>query len=93
MARKLGHGVRRFTAVNLDLMRQYRPTVNIVERPTRLGGRGITLIGHHEITLPLLAAGYVEAVEGHPRASGRKTAGKSKSSPTRPRRGSTRRKS
>jgi hypothetical protein len=64
LARNLGHRVRRFTAVNLDFVRQYRPTVNLVERPTRLGGRGITLIGHHEITVPLLAAGYIEATSG-----------------------------
>jgi hypothetical protein len=38
--------------------------VNVVERPTRLGGRGISLIGHHEIMLPLLAAALVEAAEG-----------------------------
>ena len=61
LARNLGHRVRRFTAVNLDFVRHYRPTVNVVERPTRLGGRGITIIGHHEITIPLLAAGYIEA--------------------------------
>jgi deoxyhypusine synthase len=63
MARNLGYNVRRFTSVNLDFMRQYRPTVNVVERPTRLGGRGINLIGHHEITVPLMAAGYIEARE------------------------------
>ena len=28
--------------------------VNVVERPTRQGGRGISLVGHHEILLPLL---------------------------------------
>ncbi|HBZ68975.1 MAG TPA: hypothetical protein DEP35_04190 [Deltaproteobacteria bacterium] len=61
LARNLGHGVRRITTVNLDFIRQYRPGVNVVERPTRLGGRGISLIGHHEILLPLLAAGIVEA--------------------------------
>jgi deoxyhypusine synthase len=91
MARNLGHGVRRFTAVNLDLMRQYRPTVNVVERPTRLGGRGITLIGHHEITLPLLAAGYIEAVEASARTPGRKSAAKGKTA--RVRRAPSRRKS
>ena len=64
LARNVGNKVRRFTAVNLDFMRHYRPSVNLVERPTRLGGRGITLIGHHEITVPLLAAGYIEAVGG-----------------------------
>ncbi len=64
LARNLGFKVRRFTTVNLDFMRQYRPSVNVVERPTRLGGRGISLIGHHEIMLPLLAAALVEAVGG-----------------------------
>lgn len=61
LARNLGHRVRRFTTVNLDFIRHYRPEVNVVERPTRLGGRGISLIGHHEILVPLLAAGLVEA--------------------------------
>jgi deoxyhypusine synthase len=60
LARNLGHRVRRITTVNLDFIRQYRPAMNVVERPTRLGGRGISLIGHHEILLPLLAAGIVE---------------------------------
>jgi hypothetical protein len=64
LARNLGFKVRRFTTVNLDFMRQYRPAVNVVERPTRLGGRGISLIGHHEIMLPLLAAALIEAAEG-----------------------------
>lgn len=61
LARNLGHRVDRFTTVNLDFLRQYRPTVNVVERPTRKGGRGITLVGHHEILVPLLAAGLVES--------------------------------
>jgi hypothetical protein len=61
LARNLGHRVDRFTTVNLDFVRQYRPTVNVVERPTRKGGRGITLVGHHEILVPLLAAGLVES--------------------------------
>jgi deoxyhypusine synthase len=64
LARNLGFKVRRFTTVNLDFIRQYRPSVNVVERPTRLGGRGISLIGQHEILLPLLAAGLVEADPG-----------------------------
>jgi hypothetical protein len=61
LARNLGHAARRFTAVDLDFIRQYRPQVNVVERPTRQGGRGISLVGHHEILLPLLVAGLVEA--------------------------------
>jgi deoxyhypusine synthase len=63
LARNLGHAARRFTAVDLDFIRQYRPKTNVVERPTRLEGRGISLVGHHEILLPLLVAGLVEAIE------------------------------
>jgi hypothetical protein len=62
LARNLGHRVRRITTVNLDFIRQYRPHVNVVERPTRLGGKGISLVGHHEILVPLLAAGIVEGL-------------------------------
>jgi len=67
LARNLGHSARRFTTVDLDFIRQYRPRVNVVERPTRQGGRGISLIGHHEILFPLLVAGLVEAVGGESR--------------------------
>ena len=62
LARNLGNPVRRFTAVDIDFIRQYRPSVNVVGRPTRLGGRGISLVGHHEILLPLLAAGVIESI-------------------------------
>ena len=64
LARNLGHTARRFTAVDLDFVRQYRPTVNVVQRPTRLGGHGISITGHHEILVPLLAAGIIEKLEG-----------------------------
>jgi hypothetical protein len=64
LARNLGHRVERFTTANLDFIRHYRPEVNVVERPTRLGGRGISLVGQHEILVPLLAAGIVEAGSG-----------------------------
>lgn len=69
LARNLGHQVARFTTLDLDFIRQYRPSVNVVERPTRRGGRGIALTGHHEILVPLLAAGVVEAL-GESRGSG-----------------------
>jgi deoxyhypusine synthase len=62
LARNLGHRVDRFTTVNLDFVRHYRPAVNVVERPTRRGGRGYNLVGHHEILVPLLAAGLIEAL-------------------------------
>jgi hypothetical protein len=67
LARNLGHPVKRLTTVNCDFMRQYRPQMNVVERPTRLGGRGISLIGQHEVLIPLLAAGVIERYENPPR--------------------------
>jgi hypothetical protein len=62
LARNLGHRLDHFTTVNLDFIRHYRPTVNVLQRPTARGGRGISLVGHHEILLPLIAAGVVEAL-------------------------------
>jgi hypothetical protein len=47
---------RRFTAADFDMIRQYRPRMNVVERPTRSGGgQGYQITGHHEIMIPLLA--------------------------------------
>ncbi len=63
LARNLGHRVERFTTVNCDFIRQYRPQMNIVERPTRLGGRGLSLIGQHEVLIPLIAAGVIDRFE------------------------------
>jgi hypothetical protein len=60
LARNLGHRVDRLTTVNCDFIRQYRPQMNIVERPTRIAGRGISLVGQHEVLIPLIAAGVVE---------------------------------
>jgi hypothetical protein len=57
VARNLGHPVRQFTAVNFDMIRHYRPQENVVSRPTRTGGSGFTLIGHHEILIPLFWQG------------------------------------
>lgn len=61
LARNLGRKVRRFTTVDMDFIRHYRPRVNVVERPTRLGGTGLSLTGQHEVLVPLLAAGLVES--------------------------------
>jgi len=63
LARNLGHAANRFTTVDMDFVRQYRPRTNVVERPTQSSGRGISLVGHHEILVPLLLAGLIEAVE------------------------------
>lgn len=62
LVRNVGHSVNRFTTVNLDFIQQYRPLTNVVRRPTQKGGKGYSLIGHHEIMVPLLAAGIVEQI-------------------------------
>jgi hypothetical protein len=62
VARNLGHELKHFTTVNLDFIRHYRPMTNVVSRPTARGGRGINLVGHHEIMVPLIAAGLIEAL-------------------------------
>lgn len=54
MARNLGFNIKKFTAANLDMAKHYRPTVNVVERPTSLGGKGITIIERHENSIPSL---------------------------------------
>jgi hypothetical protein len=60
VARNLGYSMEGLTTVNMDFQRQYRSQVNVVERPTAGTGRGITLIGHHEIMFPLLMAAVIE---------------------------------
>ncbi|MBI4545105.1 MAG: hypothetical protein HY703_07925 [Gemmatimonadetes bacterium] len=54
-----------FLAADFDMLRHYRPQVNVVERPTRTGGgRGYHITGHHEIMVPLLAWAVVEELAG-----------------------------
>jgi hypothetical protein len=60
LVRNLGHKVDRFTTVNIDFIRHYRPMTNVVCRPTSKGGSGYSLVGHHEIMPPLLAAAVIE---------------------------------
>jgi hypothetical protein len=56
VARNLGHPAKGFSTANFDMIRQYRPQMNVVERPTQKHGRGYNFTGHHEIMFPLLAA-------------------------------------
>ena len=60
LAANLGKAPRKLTTVNMDFIRHYRPSLNVVERPTLHEGKGFNLIGHHEIMLPLLAAAILE---------------------------------
>lgn len=52
-----------FLAADFDMIRHYRPRMNVVERPTRDGGTGIQLTGHHELLLPLLVWGVLDALD------------------------------
>ncbi|HZE98906.1 MAG TPA: hypothetical protein VE981_17995 [Planctomycetota bacterium] len=61
VARNLGHVLKEFTTVNLDMIQHYRPRANVLARPK---GRAIAITGHHEILLPLLRAGVVAALGG-----------------------------
>ena len=64
VARNLNSGrPKNFTACDCDMQRHYRPRVNVVERPTLAGGRGIQLTGHHEILFPLLAWAVLARLE------------------------------
>jgi len=60
LGRNLGHRLSDITTVNMDFLSHYRPQTNVVRRPTQKGGRGYSLIGHHEIMLPLLVAALYE---------------------------------
>jgi hypothetical protein len=57
LVRNLGHTLEDFTTANFDFIQSYRPLTNVVRRPTSGGaGRGYSVTGHHELTIPLLAA-------------------------------------
>jgi hypothetical protein len=64
IARNLGQGrPTHFTAADFDMQRHYRPRMNVVQRPTRAGGTGYLLTGHHELLLPLLVWGVLEKLD------------------------------
>lgn len=57
VVRNLGHSLQDITTANFDFIQQYRPSTNVVRRPTANGaGRGFSVTGHHELMIPLLAA-------------------------------------
>jgi len=66
IARNLGNTVSHFTTATFDMIRHYRPTENVVRRPTHLGGHGYYLTGHHEIMIPLLFACVTEKLAQQP---------------------------
>ena len=57
LVRNLGHPLTDITTANFDFIQSYRPLTNVVRRPTENGaGKGYSITGHHELTIPLLAA-------------------------------------
>ena len=54
VARHLWPPVRGFTAADFDMLRHYRPAMNVIGRPVLEGGEGHHVSGHHEIMIPLL---------------------------------------
>lgn len=60
LARNRGVSLAGLTTVNLDFARLYRPQTNVVSRPVAGIGQGYSLVGHHEIMIPLLAAALLE---------------------------------
>ncbi|MGI8784442.1 MAG: hypothetical protein ACR2L2_12425 [Acidobacteriota bacterium] len=82
VARIRGQGRRleKFTTVNLDFIQHYRPTQNVVRRPTSRSGQGFAITGHHELTIPLLAA-LLKCRDKWPVSSGRVTRKAPRNSP------------
>ncbi|MBI1803545.1 MAG: hypothetical protein HY033_01775 [Ignavibacteriae bacterium] len=64
VARNLGYKARGFSSANFDMIQHYRPRVNVVQRPTRNGGRGYMFTGHHEIMIPLICAMIKDRLSG-----------------------------
>ena len=60
LARTQGADLAGLTTVNIDFVRHYRPQTNVLVRPVAGSGTGISLVGHHEILIPLLAAAVIE---------------------------------
>lgn len=57
LVRNLGHELTDITTANFDFIQSYRPLTNVVRRPTANGaGQGYSITGHHELTIPFLAA-------------------------------------
>src|SRR5204863_9832875 len=63
VVRNLGHRLEEFTTANLDFIQHYRPTQNVLKRPTQNSGQAIGLTGHHEIMIPLIAAALKGSID------------------------------
>ena len=67
LVRNLGNELADITTANFDFVQSYRPLTNVVRRPTANGaGQGYSITGHHELTIPLLAALLISTAEVTP---------------------------
>ena len=67
LVRNQGISLEGLTTVNIDFLRMYRPQTNVVSRPVAgTSGTGISLAGHHEVLIPLIAAAVLDADVSHP---------------------------
>jgi hypothetical protein len=65
LVRNLGYQLKDITTANFDFIQSYRPLTNVVRRPNADGaGHGYAITGHHELTIPLLAAELICGAEG-----------------------------
>jgi hypothetical protein len=55
--RNKGTKLEHFSTAVFDFIHHYRPDQNVIKRAVGKTGRGFYFIGHHEIMIPLLAAG------------------------------------
>jgi len=62
IAQNLGAGLRDFVTVNMDMTAHYRPGENVLRRPAAVGGKSYTLLGRHEIMVPLVAQAVVDSL-------------------------------
>jgi hypothetical protein len=60
LARNQGRSLAGLTTVNIDFIRHYRTQTNVVVRPVAGIGKGYSLVGHHELMIPLLAAALTD---------------------------------
>ena len=60
LSRNQGCSLAGLTTVNIDFIRHYRAQTNVVSRPVAGIGKGYSLVGHHELLIPLLAAALNE---------------------------------
>ncbi|NQT23928.1 hypothetical protein HQ585_01085 [candidate division KSB1 bacterium] len=62
VARNVHGSITNFYTASFDMIRHYRPDVNVVQRPTQDGGKGYQFVGQHELLIPLFAVGLKVAI-------------------------------